>query len=183
MLSYIKRVIMITVSYSTIWLSPLIHFLEQMFRSNVAATIVVKKRTVSNSYTALHSVKMDANRFITRDRNWDATTTFFFASQLSKVIINMCTNKCDLEPFSRKIDHYIKSLDEIVTSDQASRRESAQRLLDSYKEGSKILFYLVSEAKKWRDWWPAWTPAIQAEPQNWCWRTDCINNIEDETIY
>jgi len=70
-------------------------------------------------------------------------------------------NQCDLEPFERKIDHYIKSLAEIVTSDQVSRRESAQRLLDSYKAGSEILFYLVSEAKKWRDWWPAWTPAIQ----------------------
>src|SRR5690242_7440377 len=68
--------------------------------------------------------------------------------------------QCDLEPFERKIDHYIKSLDEIVASDQTSRRECARKLIDSYKEGSEILFYRYRR-QKWRDWWPAWTPAIQ----------------------
>ncbi|CAG8684094.1 203_t:CDS:10, partial [Ambispora leptoticha] len=43
-------------------------------------------------------------------------------------------NRCPLEPFSQKIDCYIKSLDAIVASGQVI---------------------------KWRDWGPTWSPAIQ----------------------
>ena len=49
-------------------------------------------------------------------------------------------NQCDLEPFERKIDHYIKSLDEIVTSDQASRREAHRGFLIVIRREVKSFF-------------------------------------------
>ena len=62
-------------------------------------------------------------------------------------------NQCDDEkPFYQKINYYIKSLQEIVASDQAGRQECAGMLLDSYKKESKVHFYRVLETKKWPTW-------------------------------
>lgn len=51
-------------------------------------------------------------------------------------------NKCDLEPFGSKIDLYLRSLQAIVNSEQGSRQESAQVLLNRYRKARKDSFYL-----------------------------------------
>lgn len=51
--------------------------------------------------------------------------------------------ECDLEPYRKKIEEYILSLEAIVKMEKDQRRENAQRLLDKYKQAS--LNFLVFE--------------------------------------
>ncbi|CAI2178668.1 12918_t:CDS:2 [Funneliformis geosporum] len=53
-------------------------------------------------------------------------------------------NKCELEPFQLKIDNYIKCLKTIVDNEQGDRKNSAQMLLDRYREASKYFFTEIS---------------------------------------
>ncbi|GBB97123.1 hypothetical protein RclHR1_02920008 [Rhizophagus clarus] len=55
-------------------------------------------------------------------------------------------NECDLEPFNRKIDFYVKSLETFTKSDQVSKRERAQMLLDRYKKSPQ------PDRKNAREW-------------------------------
>ena len=57
--------------------------------------------------------------------------------------------ECNEEPYQASIDDYLKSLQNIVNTDQGKRREKAQYLLDRYKKAS-IFFCWKCQEKKWR---------------------------------
>lgn len=48
-----------------------------------------------------------------------------------------------MEPFDRKIDCYIKDLEDIANFETGGRRERAQILLDNYREAS-IEFFIIN---------------------------------------
>lgn len=49
-------------------------------------------------------------------------------------------NENDIEPFEKKIDVYIKSLNNIIALEKGKRRERALTLLEKYKEASREPF-------------------------------------------
>ncbi|PKK56879.1 hypothetical protein RhiirC2_418334 [Rhizophagus irregularis] len=57
----------------------------------------------------------------------------YFDRKSSKWNIIGFLNECDLEPFQRKIDCYLKCLDTIFESEHGMRKETAKNLLDNYK--------------------------------------------------
>ncbi|RIB19293.1 hypothetical protein C2G38_1275749 [Gigaspora rosea] len=57
-------------------------------------------------------------------------------------------NESDEEPFSLKIDFYIKSLENIADTEQGSRKKSARVLLDRYKVSPQTD---RKKAKEWED--------------------------------
>ncbi|CAI2193432.1 10576_t:CDS:2 [Funneliformis geosporum] len=52
-------------------------------------------------------------------------------------------SECNLEPFQKKIDCYLKCLDTIFKSERGVRKETAEKLLDQYKLASKLFLWLV----------------------------------------
>jgi len=67
---------------------------------------------------------------------------------------NICgfLDVCDLEPFQRKIEDYIKRLEAIQTNETGIRRDRARELLDKYKLASiSVLFFEIRAKVKWRD--------------------------------
>ncbi|RUP23308.1 hypothetical protein BC936DRAFT_139020 [Jimgerdemannia flammicorona] len=46
-------------------------------------------------------------------------------------------NECDMEPFERKMDEYLKSLSNIIDCEQGIRHERAKCLLDRYRKVKK----------------------------------------------
>lgn len=66
----------------------------------------------------------------------------YFDRKSSKWDIIGFLNECDLEPFQRKIDCYLKCLDTIFESEHGVRKETAKKLLDNYKLASKLFFFV-----------------------------------------
>ena len=46
-------------------------------------------------------------------------------------------NECGIEPFEKKIDAYVKSLNGIINNEQGKRNERARILLERYSKASK----------------------------------------------
>ena len=62
-------------------------------------------------------------------------------------------NECNEEPFRFKVDIYLKSLVNIINSDQGKKREKAQALFDKYKMACEnLLFFFFIETVD-VTWW------------------------------
>ncbi|CAG8551246.1 14946_t:CDS:10 [Cetraspora pellucida] len=61
-------------------------------------------------------------------------------------------DECEEEKFDLKIDQYVKSLEKIANEEKDSRREKAQKLLDSYKKASGFLGCLTFKIPPGRRW-------------------------------
>jgi len=59
-------------------------------------------------------------------------------------------NESTEEPFKRKIDVYLKSLETIMDSEQGKRSDTAKLLHDNYKKASKKSFFFVGNVGMWR---------------------------------
>lgn len=63
----------------------------------------------------------------------------YFNRKCSKWNIVDFLNECDLEPFDKKIDDYLKSLQNIK-AEKGMRRKKANQLLDLYRKARKNFF-------------------------------------------
>ena len=62
----------------------------------------------------------------------------YFDQRCSEWSIQGFLDECTLEPFTKKIDSYIKGLRAIADEECGKRCERAKQLLDRYKKGSVI---------------------------------------------
>ncbi|CAG8735529.1 15085_t:CDS:1, partial [Acaulospora colombiana] len=58
----------------------------------------------------------------------------YFDRKASDCDIIRFLNECNLEPYTKKIDYYLKSLLVIANTEDGQRRLKAQELLDLYKQ-------------------------------------------------
>lgn len=80
-----------------------------------------------------------------RPSNWLCFSQFMSGNRAHEYFDRRCTkwnireflDECKLEPFKRKIDCYLASLQNIANREDHLRSERAQQLLDKYKLASK----------------------------------------------
>jgi len=89
-------------------------------------------------------------------------------------------NKCKLEPFQLKIDNYIKCLTTIVDNEQGDRKNSAQLLLNRYREASKYFFieFISGKSGVTETYSASDHSRLLAKPRNWCWRTGILTDVK-----
>ncbi|CAG8600442.1 2437_t:CDS:2 [Diversispora eburnea] len=61
----------------------------------------------------------------------------YFERKASEWNIIDFLEECDLEPYTKKIEEYLKCLETIVNTEKDQRHEKAQELLDNYKQATK----------------------------------------------
>ncbi|CAG8631064.1 12707_t:CDS:10, partial [Dentiscutata heterogama] len=81
----------------------------------------------------------------------------YFERKASEWNIVGFLNECEIEPFERKIECYITSLEYIANSEKNRRGEMAQSLIDKYKKVSKRMGKMVLERR-----WPSRLSDVQA---------------------
>ncbi|RHZ50407.1 hypothetical protein Glove_499g49 [Diversispora epigaea] len=70
----------------------------------------------------------------------------YFERKASEWNILGFLEECDLEPYLKKIDEYLKCLEIIANTEEDQKREKAQELLDNYKQGTH------PDKKKAKEW-------------------------------
>ncbi|CAG8700539.1 11976_t:CDS:2, partial [Acaulospora morrowiae] len=85
----------------------------------------------------------------------------YFAQKPSKWDIIEFLEQCDLEPYGKKVDRYIRCLRCIARGEQKKRKEKAEELLRRYSKIHSVLDHSRPFAF-----------FATAESQNQCWSTD-----------
>ncbi|CAG8674551.1 5810_t:CDS:10, partial [Acaulospora morrowiae] len=67
----------------------------------------------------------------------------YFDRKSSKWDIIEFLNECDLEPFQKKIDCYLKCLEAIFANEHGVRKEKAKKLIDNYKLAKGRKYFLL----------------------------------------
>ncbi|CAB4487782.1 unnamed protein product [Rhizophagus irregularis] len=103
--------------------------------------------TISHVTLKVHRNPIGHSFYIfTRNKCLKLIMNYFTKKHLSNVIDFL--EKCDLEPFDKKVNQYIRSLDFIAgdKDEQVCRRRKADALLKRYRNGSK------PDQKRAKDW-------------------------------